>query len=214
MKWHLSPGRNRDGDGRNIDESLGVLAGEGAHQDVRETAGKGARPVPEPKERAESTADRDSYYGLPMLKEPVWKWPIPTYFYVGGLAGATAALGMAAGRFGGPELRPLCERTRIIAAGGAVASSALLIWDLGRPSRFLNMMRVFRPTSPMNLGTWILSAFGGFATVAALLRHRHTGVLGSAGDAAACAAGLLGIPLAGYTGVLLANTSVPLWQGA
>ena len=110
MKWHLSPGRNRDGDGRNIDESLGVLAGEGAHQDVRETAGKGARPVPEPKERAESTADRDSYYGLPMLKEPVWKWPIPTYFYVGGLAGASAALGMAAGRFGGPELRPLCER--------------------------------------------------------------------------------------------------------
>jgi formate-dependent nitrite reductase membrane component NrfD len=149
-----------------------------------------------------------------MLKEPVWKWPIPTYFYVGGLAGASAALGAAAGRFGGPELRPLCERTRMIAAGGAVASAGLLIWDLGRPSRFLNMMRVFRPTSPMNLGTWILSAFGGAATVAALLRRHRVGPLAGIGDAAASAAGLLGVPLAGYTGVLLANTSVPLWQGA
>jgi len=213
MKRHLSRGGG-DADGRNIDPSLGILAGEGAHQEVRETAGKGAHPVPEPPERAESTADPDSYYGLPMLKEPVWKWPIPTYFYVGGLAGASAALGVAAARFGDPELRPLCERTRAIAAGGALASSALLIWDLGRPSRFLNMMRVFRPTSPMNLGTWILSAFGGFAIVAALLRHERTGPLGRIGDAAASAAGVLGIPLAGYTGVLLANTSVPLWQGA
>src|SRR2546423_8835329 len=147
MKRHFSRGGG-DADGRNIDPSLGILAGEGAHQEVRETAGKGAHPVPEPPERAESTADPDSYYGLPMLKEPVWKWPIPTYFYVGGLAGASAALGVAAARFGDPDLRPLCERTRAIAAGGALASSALLIWDLGRPSRFLNMMRVFRPTSP------------------------------------------------------------------
>jgi len=212
MKWHLS--RRADFDGRNIDESLGILAGEGAHQEIRERDGKGAQPVPEPKERAESTADPDSYYGLPMLKEPVWKWQIPTYFYVGGLAGASAALGLAAARVRGPEFRPLCERTRLIAAGGAVASSVLLIWDLGRPSRFINMMRVFRPTSPMNLGTWILGAFGGFATVAALLRHERDGALGRIGNAAASAAGVLGIPLAGYTGVLLANTAVPLWQGA
>jgi formate-dependent nitrite reductase membrane component NrfD len=201
-------------DGRNIDESLGILAGEGAQQEVRHTAGKGAQPVPGSAARAESTADADSYYGLPMLKEPVWKWSVPTYFYVGGLAGASALLGAAAGRFGGPELRPLCERTRMIAAGGAVASAGLLIWDLGRPSRFLNMLRVFRPTSPMNLGTWIISAFGGAAMVAALLRRQHTGPLAAVGDAAASAAGLLGVPLAGYTGVLLANTSVPIWQGA
>jgi formate-dependent nitrite reductase membrane component NrfD len=200
-------------DGRNIDQSLGILAGEGAHQDVHERDGKGARPVPEPRERAESTADPDSYYGLPMLKEPVWKWPIPTYFYVGGVAGASAALGAAAGRLGGRALLPLCETTRLFAAGGAMASAGLLIWDLGRPSRFLNMMRVFRPTSPMNIGTWILGAFGGCATIAALLRKKRHGPLGAIGDAAASAAGVLGMPLAGYTGVLLANTSVPLWQG-
>src|SRR5207248_2350105 len=83
MKRHLSRGGG-SGDGRNIDQSLGVLAGEGAHQEVRQTEGKGAQPAPEPRERADSTADAESYYGLPMLKEPVWKWPIPTYFYVGG----------------------------------------------------------------------------------------------------------------------------------
>src|SRR3954469_7053163 len=103
-------------DGRNIDESVGILAGEGAQQEVKEREGKGARPVPEPSERAESTADPDSYYGLPLLKEPVWKWPVPAYFYVGGVAGGCAALGAAAGRLGGPSLRPLCERTRVIAA--------------------------------------------------------------------------------------------------
>src|SRR3954470_8404537 len=202
MKRHLSRGGG-DADGRNIDPSLGILAGEGAHQEVRETGGKGARPVPEPSERAESTADPDSYYGLPLLKEPVWKWPVPAYFYVGGVAGGCAALGAAARRSGLPALRPLCERTRVIAAGGAVVSAGLLIWDLGRPSRFLNMLRVFRPTSPMNLGSWILSAFGGFATVAALLRRHRTGPLGAIGDASAAAAGCLGLPLAGYTGVLL-----------
>src|SRR5438270_5418458 len=192
--------RRLSSDGRNIDESLGILAGEGAQQEVKDRDGKGARPVPEPSERAESTADPDSYYGLPLLKEPVWKWPVPAYCYVGGVAGGCAALGAAATRSGDASLRPLCERTRVIAAGGAVVSAGLLIWDLGRPSRFLNMMRVFRPTSPMNLGTWIISAFGGFATVAALLRKRRAGPLAAIGDAAAIAAGVVGVPLAGYTG--------------
>src|SRR5256885_2779144 len=144
MKRHLSRGGG-DADGRNIDPSLGILAGEGAHQEVRETAGKGAHPVPEPPERAESTADPDSYYGLPMLKEPVWKWPIPTYFYVGGLAGASAALGVAAARFGDPELRPLCERTRAIAAGGAFARPPPLLRGPRRPAPLLHTMCVLRP---------------------------------------------------------------------
>src|SRR3954470_21432518 len=127
MKRHLLD------DGRNIDPSLGILAGEGAHQEVRERSGKGARPVPEPRERAESTADADSYYGLPMLKEPVWKWPIPTYFYVGGVAGASAVLGAAAGRTGDPALRSLCERTRLFAAGEGVGSLAVVAPLLNGP---------------------------------------------------------------------------------
>jgi len=164
--------------------------------------------------RRESDSDRDTYYGLAVLKEPVWKAAVPAYFYVGGLAGAAAALGAAAQSAGSPAYRRLCHITRAIAAGGAVLGSALLIEDLGRPSRFLNMLRVFRPTSPMNLGSWILAGFGGCAALAAVLRKARSGPLVAIGDAAAMGAGVLGVPLAGYTGVLLANTAVPVWQGA
>ena len=165
-------------------------------------------------ELRESTSDRATYYGLPVLKEHVWKPAVPAYFYVGGLAGASAALGAAALCSGSPRLRGLSRRTRAIAAGGAIVSAALLIEDLGRPSRFFNMLRVFRPTSPMSVGSWLLTAFGGLSTVAALLRDRRTGALAQLGNAASLGAGVLGVPLAGYTAVLLSNTAVPVWQGA
>jgi len=145
-----------------------------------------------------------TYYGLPVLKKPVWKPYVPAYFYVGGLAGACAALAAAAQLFGGARLRHLMRRARWIAAGGAVASGALLIIDLGRPSRFLYMLRVFRPTSPMNVGTWLLTSFGGASAAAALFGWPVAGV----------AAGLLGLPLTTYTAVLLSNTAVPVWNGA
>jgi len=145
-----------------------------------------------------------TYYDLPALKKPVWKPYIPAYFYVGGVAGACAALAAAAQLFGGPRLRPLVCRARWIAAGGAVVSGAFLIVDLGRPSRFLYMLRVFRPTSPMNLGTWLLTSFGGASAAAALFAWPIAGI----------AAGLLGLPLTTYTAVLLSNTAVPVWNGA
>ncbi len=114
---------------------------------------------------------------------------------------------------GGRRLRPLVRRTRWIAAVALVASAGLLVADLGKPQRFLNMLRVFRPTSPMNVGTWILSASGGTAALAALLSEAPP-ALEVIGDGAGLAAGLLGPPLAGYTAVLLSNTAVPAWNGA
>src|SRR5205085_2893623 len=105
-------------------------------------------------------------------------------------------------------LRGLVERCRWIAAAGTAAGSALLIYDLGRPARFMNMLRVFRPTSPMNLGSWVLAASSGLAGASAVLGE---GSLGTVGDVAALGAGALGIPLAGYTSVLLSNTAVPVW---
>jgi len=192
------------GDGRNIDPALGELRGEGALQRVSEL--DEARPFERRPWRREATADEDSYYGLPVLKESVWKWPVPTYFYVGGLAGASAALGAAASFLGRRRLRRISRGGRWIAAGGAVASAGLLIEALGVRRRFVYMLRVFRPTSPMNLGTWLLSGFGACAAGALLP--------GRIGDAAALASGALGLPLTGYTGVLLANSAVPLWQEA
>jgi formate-dependent nitrite reductase membrane component NrfD len=212
LRSHLRGEPPPKDDGRNIDARSGVLAGEGALQRVEELDAE--RPYPGVPDIRDSTSDRETYYGLPVLKEHVWKSAVPAYFYVGGLAGASAVLGAAAGWSGNPFLARLVERSRLIAACGAVASAALLIEDLGRPSRFLNMLRVFRPTSAMNLGSWILSGFGGCAAVAAILRNRRNGPLATLGDAAALGAGLFGLPLAGYTGVLLAGTAVPLWHGA
>jgi len=199
-------------DGRNVDPRLGILDGEGALQQVEHLEQE--RPYASAPKFSDSNSQRDTYYGLPVLKEHVWKAAIPAYFYVGGLAGASAALGAAARWSANPFLAGLVERTRLIAAGGAVVSAALLVEDLGRPSRFMNMLRVFRPTSPMSVGSWVLAGFGGCASVAAILRKQRLGPLAAVGDAAALGAGILGLPLAGYTAVLLANTAVPVWQGA
>ncbi|MBF5043871.1 formate dehydrogenase [Aggregicoccus sp. 17bor-14] len=207
----------RTGDGRNIEPALGLLEGEGAQQRVR--------GAPEPRRerrktehaiasRAE-TADplHPSYYGLPVIKETVWIWTIPLYFHVGGLAGAASVLGVSAELAGGRRFRRLRARTRWTGAVGDAVSAVLLITDLGRPERFLNMMRVFRPSSPMSMGSWVLSVSGAANGLAAVTSGFEGGVLGRSGDAASVVGGVLGLPLAGYTAVLLANTAVPVWQG-
>ena len=101
-----------------------------------------------------------SYYGCPVLKPPVWKKEIAGYLFTGGLAGASSVLAGAAQLSGRPGLARAARR---VALGGALVSPALLIKDLGRPARFFNMLRVVRPTSPMNMGSWLLSAYGSSA---------------------------------------------------
>jgi formate-dependent nitrite reductase membrane component NrfD len=150
-----------------------------------------------------------SYYGRPVLKEPVWKPEIPLYFFTGGLAGASAILSLAARLAGNDKL----ARASLYAGLAAeVASPALLISDLGRPERFLNMLRVFKVTSPMSVGSWILAASGGASTTAAACE-----LLGFAPrfklTASAASAGA-GAPLAVYTATLISNTAVPAWHEA
>ncbi|ATB44247.1 Formate dehydrogenase O putative subunit [Cystobacter fuscus] len=204
---------DKRGDGRDIDTSRGELSGEGAWQRVKQLdEANPAREVMHTRPtRSDVTSATPSYYGQPVLKEPVWIWTIPLYFHVGGTAGAASLLGATAEVLGGERLRPLGVRCRWIGAVGDSVSAGLLIHDLGRPERFLHMLRVFRPTSPMNLGTWILSGSGAMNGAAAVLSGQK-GWLGRAGDGAALIGGLLGMPLAGYTAVLITNTSVALWQ--
>ena len=131
-----------------------------------------------------------SYYGRPVIKEPTWTWEIPCYFFTGGLAGASSVLSLGAKLSGREKL----SRTALYV--GAVAdavSPTLLVSDLGRPERFHHMLRVFKVTSPMNVGGWILLAGGGASNTAAV-------------------AALAGPPLATYTGVLVADTAVPVWH--
>ena len=155
------------------------------------------------------------YHDFPLLKRPVWTWEIPAYFFVGGVAGASALIGAVARRTGGSDA--LIRDARWIAAAGAALSPPLLISDLGRPERFLNMLRVFKVQSPMSVGAWTLVAFSSAAGAAAFadLAHRSTGgkipvtIVADASEVLSAATGLV---LATYTGVLLGATAIPVWS--
>ena len=155
------------------------------------------------------------YYGIPLLKQPAWTWEVPLYFFVGGAAGASAVVGAIANYTGAD--RRLVRDARWIAAAGSVLSPALLISDLGRPTRFLNMLRVFKAQSPMSVGVWTLLGFssGAMAAVfAGSLRERYgemlpLRVLENAGEAASL---LFGLPFSNYTGVLIGATAIPVWN--
>jgi hypothetical protein len=150
-----------------------------------------------------------SYYGKPIIKEPVWKPEIPKYFFAGGLAGASATLSAAARATGNDVL---ARRALHVAAAGVTVSPYFLIKDLGRPLRFYNMMRVFKVTSPMSVGTWIVAAEGTSTGVAAACDL--FGVLPRVRATAQAVSGLLGPAMATYTGALVADSVVPVWHEA
>lgn len=148
-----------------------------------------------------------SYYGRPVIKEPVWTWEIPAYFFTGGVSGASSVLSLSARLFGNERL---ARRALYIGAVADAVSPLLLISDLGRPERFHHMMRVVKITSPMNLGAWVLLVNGGASNTAAVLEL--LGILRPVKALAEFVAALFGPPLATYTGVLLADTAVPAWH--
>jgi hypothetical protein len=151
-----------------------------------------------------------SYYGRPVIKPPVWTWEVPTYFFTGGLGGASAAFAWAAERAGHREL---ARNSWLIALGGISVSPLLLTADLGKPLRFVYMLRVFKVTSPMSVGSWVLALAG--AATAPAAASAILGVPGGRlGRAARAASGVLGLPVATYTAVLVSNTAVPVWSEA
>jgi formate-dependent nitrite reductase membrane component NrfD len=150
-----------------------------------------------------------SYYGRPVIKEPVWQPEIPFYFFTGGLGGAGAVLSLAAELAGNKKL---ARTARFVAVTGDNISPLLLISDLGRPERFLNMLRVFKVTSPMSVGSWVLVFSGGASTTAAALEILDKWKpLKLAAEAVAA---LFGPALATYTATLVADTAVPVWHEA
>ena len=141
----------------------------------------------------------------PMIKAPVWTWEIPLYFWLGGVASGSAFVALACDLAGDEKSARIARR---VSLGAVMPSPVLLIMDLGRPARFLNMMRIFKPRSPMSMGAWCLVAFSGVASAGVGLdllgRHREARVVGGANA-------ILGGYLGSYTGVLLAATAVPVW---
>lgn len=155
----------------------------------------------------------ETYYDQPLLKKSVWSLDIPLYYFTGGAAGAALALGAAVQLGGNSDLRRFSQHCHWVGIIGSTLGAAFLIHDLGRPSRFLYMMRVFRPTSPMNMGSWILGGAAPTAIATGLFINRG-GLLGALGEATGYASGVFGAALAGYTGVLVSNTAIPVWQAA
>ena len=155
------------------------------------------------------SAAPQSYYGRPVLKEPVWTWEAPAYFFAGGLAAGSSLLAVAADAAGDA---PSARRGRLVAAAAVVASTGLLISDLGRPERFHHMLRVAKVTSPMSVGAWALAVYGpaaGGAAAADVL-----GVTPRLGRAAGHVAAAVAPLIAGYTAVLVSDTAIPVWHEA
>lgn len=171
----------------------------------------GARPEGAPFPVA---SPENGYYGIPLLKQPQWTFEIPLYFFVGGVAGASAVIGALA-RWTGSNDR-LTRDARYVAAASAILSSGLLISDLGRPARFLAMLRMIKPQSAISAGAWILTCFGtssGAAAMAQFLSDRYGwGAFQIVGNAAEGFAALFGLPLSTYTGVLIGATAIPVWN--
>ena len=152
----------------------------------------------------------DSYYGKPIIKEPVWGTrDVGGYLFLGGLAGASSVLAGFAQAAGNHKQ---AKASKIAAAGAIGLSGVALVADLGRPERFLNMLRVFKPTSPMSVGSWLISAFGGASAAAAACAV--TGRLPKVGAAATAGAALVGPAICTYTAALICDTAVPAWHDA
>ncbi|MBI2677549.1 MAG: polysulfide reductase NrfD [Candidatus Koribacter versatilis] len=172
----------------------------------------GAKPAGAPFPQASPEA---GYYGMPLLKKPGWSWEVPVYFFVGGAAGAAAVIGAMA-NWTGADKR-LVRDARWVASLGGPISTGLLISDLGRPARFLNMLRVFKVQSPMSVGAWTLSAFASASAASAFAEavdRRFGGlmpvrVLGNAAEALAASTGVV---MSSYTGVLIGATVIPVWN--
>lgn len=149
----------------------------------------------------------ETYYDHSPVKPPTWDWKVATYVFLGGLGGAAHMLGLA-----GRHRPGLARRARGLAFLSALAGPPLIVADLKTPRRWYNMLRILRPTSAMSVGSWILTAFGGFSGLAVLgdlLGGRSGRRLAAAAQVPAA---LAGAGMATYTGALFGVTSTPRWS--
>jgi formate-dependent nitrite reductase membrane component NrfD len=162
----------------------------------------------------------EGYYNYPVVRRPVWTWEVPMYFWLGGMAAGAYVTASLAQNFGSADDRRVAAGGFYVAAAAVLPCAPLLIGDLGRPQRFHHMLRIFKPLSPMNLGAWTLTGFTPIAFARAASHAAGTGLLsGPLGMLASLVPNrlaeltgvVLGLTLAGYSGVLLAATNIPLW---
>ena len=173
------------------------------------------RPPDRPGDEREVT-----YYGLPSVKPSLWGGLVSGYMFVAGVGGSAQIIATAADLAGDHALAPVVRNGGYIALGATVLGGPLLIIDLHTPQRWYNMLRIFRKTSPMSIGTWILMSFGSLsAALAAAQFAADQGYSPSRAEQTAVKllqipAALTGMAMSTYTGALLSATSTPLWAAA
>ncbi|HEX9991017.1 MAG TPA: NrfD/PsrC family molybdoenzyme membrane anchor subunit [Chloroflexia bacterium] len=179
-----------------------------------------------PKLGAAHLYGRDAYRDVPILKKPTWNHEVAAYFFFGGISAGAALIGSLAEVFGGERRKELARTAHYVSFATLIPCPPLLIDDLGMPSRFHHMLRVFKPSSPMNLGSWVLLVHGAGATITVLKMLTEDVGVRQIMPLRIVARLLkllperlmagLGVPgsfmLAGYTGVLLGTTSIPVWH--
>jgi formate-dependent nitrite reductase membrane component NrfD len=178
---------------------------------------------PETSHHPETDPERKdkNYYGIPPIKHAHWTWQIPIYFWIGGL-GAGAHMFSTVAQLLGHEDEALQRASRYTVLVTMILSPVLLIWDLGRPERFLNMMRVIKLRSPMSVQSWSLLVFGNLSGLVATRQAAEDGLLGNnvlsrllirtVPDRLLSVLALpVGLNVGSNTGNLLSATSVPIW---
>jgi formate-dependent nitrite reductase membrane component NrfD len=170
---------------------------------------------------ADSRRENKNYYGVPPIKHAHWTWQIPVYFWIGGI-GAGVHLFSTIAQLLGHEDRALIRASRYTVLLTIILSPILLIWDLGRPERFYNMLRIVKLRSPMSTQSWSLFIFGNLAGLIAARQAAEDGLLGNnalsrlvIGLVPARLLSVLALPFGLFvgfnTGNLISATSVPMW---
>jgi formate-dependent nitrite reductase membrane component NrfD len=206
-KLHIQPARQRLPEDRSTSNTL-----------IEQLATWSTGYTPDPGQELKEP----SYYDYPVLKAPVWSWEIVWYFFFGGLAAGCYVIATIASLFGSKEDRPVVRAGYYLSLLAVLPCPPLLIKDLGRPERFLHMLRIFKLKSPMSMGVYGLISFSIFSGITAVIQAARDGILGKWWGAKLLAglpqkllavpATFFGLFLGGYTGVLLAATSIPLWS--
>ena len=149
-----------------------------------------------------------------MVKTPGWELMIVWYFFLGGIAGGAYFTAAIADNFGSSRDSVVARIGYLLSLPLTAICGLLLIADLGVPTRFLNMLRVFKFWDPMSIGAWAVGIFGGFTFVSSVLSFSSSDAVAAVRRKISLIGMFFGFFLAAYTGVLLSNSAMPFWADA
>jgi formate-dependent nitrite reductase membrane component NrfD len=192
---------------------------EGTSEQIKQSNGKvetAHHPETDPQRKDKN------YYGVPPIKRAHWTWQVPIYFWLGGIGAGTQLFATVAQLLGHKD-EALTRISRYTVLATMLLSPILLVWDLGRPERFYNMMRILKLRSPMSTQSWSLLAFGNLGGLIAARQAAEDGLLFGDNPLSRLVIRLIparlltvlvlpfGLFVGFNTGNLISATSVPIW---